>query len=117
MDAAAGADLLGAAGAGAGASLRLHSCYAQPIPQAPEAAGEPAFTTYHGGCHATVDYIWHDAALRCAAVLEMQAKGELDRYRGLPTNVWSSDHMSLVADLCFAEPVAVKAEAVTMTIS
>ena len=52
-----------------------------------------------------------------AAVLEMQAKGELDRYRGLPTNVWSSDHMSLVADLAFAEPVAVKAEAVTMTIS
>jgi hypothetical protein len=32
----------------------------------------------------------------------MQPKHVLERYHGLPSKTWSSDHMSLVADLSFA---------------
>ena len=80
----------------------LRSCYAQPHPSAPGAPGEPAFTTFHCKSHSTVDYIWHDRALATEQVLEMQPKHVLERYHGLPSKTWSSDHMSLVADLSFA---------------
>ena len=100
-------------------SLQLRSCYAQSIslPLAPPqpladkmlkadvnwaTTGEPACTTFvPGGCRATVDYIFYGPGLATAAVCEMQPPATLEQYRGLPTQTWSSDHMSLVADLVF----------------
>lgn len=81
----------------------LYSCYAQPLANCPGAAGEPAFTTYHCAGRSTVDYIWHGGGLSTTAVLEMQTKHQLERYRGLPTKTWSSDHMSLIADLKWSD--------------
>ena len=89
----------------------LRSCYAQPHPCAPGAPGEPAFTTFHSKSHSTVDYIWHDRTLTTEQVLEMQPKHVLERYHGLPSKTWSSDHMSLVADLSFAPYTDIASEA------
>ena len=43
-----------------GHGFRLRSAYAEPLQSWQEAdglTGEPAFTTYHSNCKATVDYI------------------------------------------------------------
>lgn len=63
--------------------------------------GEAAFTTFHGGCRGTVDYIWYGSGLSVIGRMEMQSYDRLARYGGLPTKVWSSDHMSLVVDFVF----------------
>lgn len=89
----------------------LRSCYAHPHPSAPGAPGEPAFTTFHSKSHSTVDYIWHDRTLATEKVLEMQPKHVLERYHGLPSKMWSSDHMSLVADLSFVPCTDMASEA------
>lgn len=60
--------------------------------------GEPSFTTYHARFKGTVDYMWHDLHVECVQTLEMLRPDILDKFGGLPSVKWSSDHMSLCAD-------------------
>ena len=72
--------------------------------------GEPAFTTYHSRFKGTVDYIWFGNGLNCIRVLEMIPKTTLDRFRGLPSSKWSSDHMSLCVEFEFLSSPSLKSE-------
>ena len=80
--------------------LSLQSAYAES--PSLRSTGEPAFTTYHSRFKGTVDYIWYGSGLNRTRVLEMIPKTILDRFRGLPSSKWSSDHMSLCAEFEFS---------------
>jgi mRNA deadenylase 3'-5' endonuclease subunit Ccr4 len=66
---------------------------------APGSPGEPAYTTYHHGSHACVDYIWAGEGCHVAAVCEMLPRQALEQHGGLPNEAWPSDHMALLADI------------------
>ncbi|KAJ1258922.1 hypothetical protein BS78_10G113200 [Paspalum vaginatum] len=67
--------------------------------------GEPLATSYHKKFLGTVDYLWHTRGLECSRVLDTLPIGTLRRTRGLPTRELGSDHLPIVAEFVFTEPV------------
>eukprot|EP00938_MAST-03A_sp_MAST-3A-sp1_P000530 g530.t1 len=90
--------------------LSLHSAYSESATT--KSTGEPAFTTYHSRFKGTVDYIWYGKGLNRLKVLEMIPKTILDRFSGLPSAKWSSDHMSLCAEFEFSSSSSLSSSSV-----
>lgn len=72
--------------------------------------GEPMATSYHKKFLGTVDYLWYTPGLECSRVLDTLPMGVLRRTRGLPTREIGSDHLPLVAEFVFTEPIEGESE-------
>ncbi|XP_053619653.1 2',5'-phosphodiesterase 12 isoform X2 [Plodia interpunctella] len=84
-----------AAEAVSGLSLQQSSALAS-------ACGTPPFTNYTAGFADCLDYIFIDrAALAVDQVVPLPAEAELAQHTALPSVVFPSDHLALVADLRF----------------
>ncbi|KAK4735937.1 hypothetical protein R3W88_010198 [Solanum pinnatisectum] len=85
--------------------LQLRSAYvgAPGSSRTRENSGEPLATSYHSKFMGTVDYIWHTTEFVPVRVLDTLPVDSLRRTRGLPSEKWGSDHLSLVCELAFAD--------------
>ncbi|KAL3343594.1 hypothetical protein AABB24_027230 [Solanum stoloniferum] len=85
--------------------LQLRSAYvgAPGSSRTRENSGEPLATSYHSKFMGTVDYIWHTTEFVPVRVLDTLPVDILRRTRGLPSEKWGSDHLSLVCELAFAD--------------
>lgn len=85
--------------------LQLRSAYAGApgSSRTRENSGEPLATSYHSKFMGTVDYIWHTTEFVPVRVLDTLPVDILRRTRGLPSEKWGSDHLSLVCELAFAD--------------
>ncbi|KAG5618978.1 hypothetical protein H5410_018802 [Solanum commersonii] len=85
--------------------LQLRSAYAGApgSSRTRENSGEPLATSYHSKFMGTVDYIWHTTEFVPVRVLDTLPIDILRRTRGLPSEKWGSDHLSLVCELAFAD--------------
>jgi hypothetical protein len=74
-------------------------------PSAVSTTGEPAFTTFHSGMQACVDFIWYsgDTLVRMGLV-ECLPPDVLFALGTLPSRHVPSDHMCLVADFKLVAP-------------
>lgn len=63
--------------------------------------GEPLVTTYNTMFMGTVDYIWRSDGLKPVRVLETVPPEGMLVHRGLPTQVWGSDHLAIACELAF----------------
>ncbi|KAH0721331.1 hypothetical protein KY290_006326 [Solanum tuberosum] len=85
--------------------LQLRSAYAGApgSSRTRENSGEPLATSYHSKFMGTVDYIWHTTEFVPVRVLDTLPVDILRRTRGLPSEKWGSDHLSLVCELAFTD--------------
>mmetsp|Transcript_6316 Transcript_6316/g.20467 ORF Transcript_6316/g.20467 Transcript_6316/m.20467 type:complete len:452 (+) Transcript_6316:263-1618(+) len=83
----------------------MKSAYA--LPSNGGSTGEPAFTTYHFNFKGAVDYVFYadseSQPLRPAGILGMPTPAQLGQM-GVPNEVWSSDHLSLLTEFSFGQP-------------
>ncbi|XP_026686702.1 2',5'-phosphodiesterase 12 [Diaphorina citri] len=76
----------------------------QPFPMA-SACGTPEFTNFTVGFSGCLDYIYYQKdQLKVTQVVPFPSKEELELYSGLPSPVYPSDHLALIADLQWIEP-------------
>uniref|UniRef100_A0A8D8RZ77 2',5'-phosphodiesterase 12 n=2 Tax=Cacopsylla melanoneura TaxID=428564 RepID=A0A8D8RZ77_9HEMI len=75
----------------------------QPYPMA-SACGTPEFTNYTLGFSGCLDYIYYQKDhMKVTQVIPFPSKEELELYSGLPSPVYPSDHLALIADLQWIE--------------
>lgn len=56
------------------------------------------FSNYPAHFHGTLDYIWFTPkSLKMVTILESPTKSQLEEYVAIPSPLWSSDHLALVA--------------------
>lgn len=70
-----------------------------PLESAYNVIGEPKWTNYTGHFVGILDYIWFSKNhLRCTAVLDVDEEERLKKHTALPSETYSSDHISLFAE-------------------
>lgn len=73
-----------------------------PLKSAYSLIGEPEFTNYTGHYVGTLDYIWFtEDALDVIGVLEMNKKEELEEFKALPSPLFPSDHLQIMAEFAW----------------
>jgi len=66
--------------------------------------GEPQYTNYTGHFIGVLDYVWYSRNhLRAISVLDVNGETELSKETALPNSELSSDHICLMAELCWSE--------------